>query len=112
MLGAARLARITAGRWSAGQLQPPALPGFDEKAIRKEHRDATLLTEVAHDRVIDPVEEHTSEAAIVFNKFHIKKHLNEAVDKVRRRESQPERKRTLVTEAVAGPLREGRRGTP
>jgi transposase len=35
---------------------------------------------------IGAVEEALPEAAIVFDKFHIKKHLNEAVDKVRRQE--------------------------
>lgn len=35
---------------------------------------------------IGAVEQALPEAAIVFDKFHIKKHLNEAVDKVRRQE--------------------------
>lgn len=36
---------------------------------------------------IGAVEQALPEAAIVFDKFHIKKHLNEAVDKVRRQEN-------------------------
>ena len=106
------------------QLQPPTLLGFDEKAIRKGHRYATILTDVENGCVIDPVEERTKEAAlqlpgqlpegssgsiqavamdmwpacigaveqalpeaaIVFDKFHIKKHPDEAVDKIRRQE--------------------------
>jgi len=98
--------------------------GFDEKAIGKGHRYATILSDIDGGRVIDLVEERTQEAAgkllaqlpacsresiqavamdmwpayistvgrvlpgadIVFDRFHIKKHLNEAVDKVRRRE--------------------------
>ena len=134
--GAARLARITEDAVDGvmrravergmrrRELQPPTLLGFDEKAIRKGHRYATILTDVANGRVIDLVETRTKEAAlqllgqlpagstasiqavamdmwpayigaveealpeaaIVFDKFHIKKHLNEAVDKVRRQE--------------------------
>ena len=106
------------------QLQPPTLLGFDEKAIRKGHRYATILTDVENGCVIDPVEKRTKEAAlqlpgqlpegssgsiqavamdmwpacigaveqalpeaaIVFDKFHIKKHPDEAVDKIRRQE--------------------------
>ncbi len=106
------------------KLEPPSLLGFDEKAICKGHRYATILTDVANGCVIDLVEERTTqaalqllgqlpegstssiqavamdmwpaymgaveealpEAAIVFDKFHIKKHLNEAVDKIRRQE--------------------------
>ena len=126
------------------ELEPPILIGFDEpersgdrppqaarrvsganqKAIRKGHKYATILTDVAEGRVIDLVEERSSEAAlgllrglpegsagsiqavamdmwpayigavtealpeaaVVFDRFHIKKHLNEAVDKVRRQE--------------------------
>lgn len=134
--GAARLARITEDAADGvmrravergllrRQLQPPSLLGFDEKAIRKGHRYATILTDVENGCVIDLVEERTKEAAlqllgqlpegstgsiqavamdmwpayigaveqalpdsaIVFDKFHIKKHLNEAVDKIRRQE--------------------------
>jgi len=106
------------------ELEPPLILGFDEKAIRKGHRYATILTDVASGRVIDLVEARTKEAAlqllgqlpegaaasvqavamdmwpayiqaveqalpeaaIVFDKFHLKKHLNEAVDKIRRQE--------------------------
>jgi transposase len=134
--GAGRLARITEDAADGvmrraverglrrRQLQPPSLLGFDEKAIRKRHRYATILTDVENGCVIDLVEERTMEAAlqllgqlpegstgsiqavamdmwpayigaveqalpdcaIVFDKFHIKKHLNEAVDKIRRQE--------------------------
>ena len=134
--GAARLARITEDAADGvmrraverglrrRQLQPPTLLGFDEKAIRKGHRYATILTDVENGCVIDLVEERTMAAAlqllgqlpegstgsiqavamdmwpayigaveqalpdsaIVFDKFHIKKHLNEAVDKIRRQE--------------------------
>src|SRR6478735_9213949 len=134
--GAARMARITEDAADGGmrravergllrrQLEPPSLLGFDEKAIRKGHRYATILTDVGNGCVIDLVEERTTqaalqllgqlpegstssiqavamdmwpayigaveealpEAAIVFDKFHIKKHLNEAVDKIRRQE--------------------------
>ena len=134
--GAARMARITEDAADGvmrravergllrRQLEPPSLLGFDEKAIRKGHRYATILTDVGNGCVIDLVEERTTqaalqllgqlpegstssiqavamdmwpayigaveealpEAAIVFDKFHIKKHLNEAVDKIRRQE--------------------------
>ena len=134
--GAARLARISEDAADGvmrravergllrRQLQPPTLLGFDEKALRKGHRYATILTDVENGCVIDLVEERTKEAAlqllgqlpegstgsiqavamdmwpafmgaveealpeaaIVFDKFHIKKHLNEAVDKIRRQE--------------------------
>jgi transposase len=134
--GAARLARISEDAADGvmrravergllrRQLQPPTLLGFDEKAIRKGHRYATILTDVENGCVIDLVEDRTKdaalqllgqlpegsagsiqavamdmwpafmgaveealpEAAIVFDKFHIKKHLNEAVDKIRRQE--------------------------
>lgn len=134
--GAARLARLTEDAVDGvmrraverglqrRRLEPPTLLGFDEKAIRKGHRYATILTDVTTGRVLDLVEERTTEAAlrlleqlpegstgsiqavamdmwpayiaaveralpdaaIVFDKFHIKKHLNEAVDKVRRQE--------------------------
>lgn len=140
--GAARLARISEDLADGvmrravergllrRQLQPPTLLGFDEKAIRKGHRYATILTDVEKGCVIDLVEERTKEAAlqllgklpkgsidcngstgsiqavamdmwpayigaveevlpeaaIVFDKFHIKKHLNEAVDQIRRQE--------------------------
>jgi transposase len=122
--GGARLTRITedaADGVLRRQLQPPTLLGFDEKAIRKGHRYATILTDVENGCVIDLVEERTKEAAlhllgqlpegstggvqsvamdmwpayigaveqalpeaaIVFDKFNIIKHLNEAVDKIR-----------------------------
>ncbi|RYD24540.1 MAG: ISL3 family transposase, partial [Verrucomicrobiaceae bacterium] len=79
------------------ELEPPLILGFDEKAIRKGQRYTTIMTNLENGCVIDPVEERTTEAtlrllallpeaAIVFDKFHIKKHLNEAVDKVRRQE--------------------------
>jgi transposase len=134
--GAARMARITEDAADGvmrraverglrrRQLEPPSLLGFDEKAICKGHRYATILTDVGNGCVIDLVEERTTqaalrllgqlpegsarsiqavamdmwpaymgavdqalpEAAIVFDKFHLKKHLNEAVDKVRRQE--------------------------
>ncbi len=74
--GAARLARITEDAADGvmrravergllrRQLQPPALLGFDEKAIRKGHRYATILTDVENGSVIDLVEERTKEAAL------------------------------------------------
>jgi transposase len=135
--GAARLARITddavdgvlqrsvkrgLSRRAVLKLQEV---GLDEKAIRKGHRYATILSDIGSGAVIDVVEERTKEATlelfsrlpkeslegieavamdmwpafigaagealpeatIVFDKFHIKKHLNDAVDQVRRTES-------------------------
>ncbi|MDB6134339.1 MAG: Transposase [Verrucomicrobiales bacterium] len=98
--------------------------GLDEKAIRKGHKYATILTDIDSGAVIDVAEDRTREAtaglltklperslagveavamdmwpafigaveellpeaSVVFDKFHIKKHLNEAVDKVRKSE--------------------------
>jgi transposase len=98
--------------------------GIDEKAIRRGHRYATILTDLETGTVIDVVEgrdaqsarrlfarlpealrksievvamdmwpayiraagECLPEALHVFDRFHIMKHLNEALDKVRRRE--------------------------
>jgi transposase len=74
--GAARLARITDDAADAvmrravergllrRQLQPPTLLGFDEKAIRKGHRYATILTDLENGCVIDLVEHRTKEAAL------------------------------------------------
>lgn len=134
--GAARLARITEDAADGvmrraverglmrRELEPPLILGFDEKAIRRGHRYATILTDMEKGSVIDLVEGRTKEAAlhlldllpeggsgtvqavamdmwpayiaaveqslpeaaIVFDRFHIKKHLNEAVDKIRRQE--------------------------
>jgi transposase len=134
--GAARLARVTEDQVdgvmrravSRGLLrrteQPLKYIGIDEKAIRKGHRYATLLTDLENGRVIDLIEERTQQAAEellcqlpeasrqsieavaldmwpayinafenilphasqVFDRFHIAKHLNESVDKVRREE--------------------------
>jgi len=99
--------------------------GLDEKAIRKGHRYATILTDLDSGAVIDVAEDRTREAtvklltalperslagieavamdmwpafigavgellpeaSIVFDRFHIKKHLNEAVDRVRKSEN-------------------------
>ncbi len=135
--GAARLARITEDAVDGvlkravarGLSRRTVLElrhiGLDEKAIRKGHRYATILTDIDGGGVIDVVEERTREAtlklltqqpkeslagieavamdmwpafigavggalpeaSIVFDKFHIKKHLNEAVDKVRKGEN-------------------------
>jgi len=137
--GAARLARITDDQADGvmeravrrGLLrrkeQPLRHAGFDEKAIAKGQRYATLFNDLGDPegaRVIDVVPERTQEAAagllrslpqeqrekieavamdmwpayisaveevlpqadIVFDRFHVKKHLGEAVDKVRRQE--------------------------
>jgi transposase len=100
------------------------LVGIDEKAFRKGHRYATVLTDLIKERVVDVIEGRSEEstcnllqslpgssastiqavamdmwpayinaveellpdAAIVFDRFHIKKHLNEAVDLIRRQE--------------------------
>jgi transposase len=104
---------------------PLELVGIDEKAIRKGHRYATILTDLVGERVVDvcegrtkeaaaamlgalpgavtesieavamdmwpayigAVEEKLPEAAIVFDRFHVKKYLNEGVDQVRREEN-------------------------
>lgn len=134
--GAARLARITDDQADGvmqravvrGLLrredQPLKYAGFDEKAIAKGHRYATILNDLEEGRVIDVAPERTQEAAavllrnlpleqrgkieavamdmwpayigaveevlpsadIVFDRFHVQKHLGEAVDKVRRQE--------------------------
>lgn len=134
--GAARMARITEDAADGvmrravkrgmmrRELQPLKYIGLDEKAIRKGHRYATILTDIEDNCVIDLVEDRTREAAvnllrqlpeastrsiqavamdmwpayigaveqdlpraaIVFDKYHIKAHLNQAVDKVRRQE--------------------------
>ena len=74
--GAARLARITEDATDGvmrravergllrRQLLPSTLLGFDEKAIRKGHRYATILTDIENGCVIDLVEERTKEAAL------------------------------------------------
>lgn len=113
---------------SRGLMRRPAGPiprvGFDEKATRKGHTYATILTDIDNACVIDLIEERTEkaatqlleqlpessrqsieavamdmwpayiatvnkvlpEASIVFDRFHLKKHLNEAIDQVRRQE--------------------------
>lgn len=136
VLGAARLARVTedqvdgvmARAVARGLLRRTAQPlrrvAVDEKAVRKGHRYATILTDLEHGRVIDLIEERTQKAtedllhqlpeasrqtieavaldmwpayinafanvlpraSQVFDRFHIAKHLNESVDKVRREE--------------------------
>lgn len=103
---------------------PLELVGIDEKAIRRHHRYATVLSDLISGEVVEvckgrtkeatcqmlgelprtatasieavamdmwpayisAVEETLPEAAIVFDRFHIKKYLNDAVDKVRRQE--------------------------
>jgi transposase len=103
---------------------PLELVGIDEKALRKGHRYATILTDLVSGHVIEvckdrtkegaceilrslpasatksieavamdmwpayiaAVEEQLPEAAIVFDRFHVKKYLNDGVDKVRRQE--------------------------
>ena len=134
--GAARLAQVTDDQVDGvmqravarGLLRRTAQPlkylGVDEKAIRKGHRYATILTDLDNGRVIDLIEERTQKAtedllcqlpeasrqsieavaldmwpayinafenvlphaSQVFDRFHIAKHLNESVDKVRREE--------------------------
>lgn len=104
--------------------EPVKSLGIDEKAIRRHHQFATILTDIGGGRVLEVAEERTTEAAagllrdlpeevrngieavamdmwpayisavgevlpeaaIVFDRFHVSKHLNEAVDKVRRGE--------------------------
>jgi len=106
------------------QQSPLELVGVDEKAIRRRHRYATILSDLVSGTVIEVCEGRTKQAtcqlfkslpatatesieavamdmwpayigaaeemlpraAIVFDRFHIKKYLNEAVDKVRRQE--------------------------
>lgn len=144
--GAARIARITrdqaegvmnrAVKRGLARREEISLSqvGIDEKAIRKRHQYATILTDLDSGRVVEVVEKRTKqaakellenlpdkvsqsieavamdmwpayigavedvlpEAAIVFDRFHIKKHLNEAVDRVRRKEN-----RKLVKEGDA-----------
>jgi transposase len=103
---------------------PLELVGIDEKAIRRHHRYATVLSDLITGEVIEvcqgrtkeatcqmlrelseeatatieavamdmwpayisAIEEMLPEAAIVFDRFHIKKYLNDAVDTVRRQE--------------------------
>lgn len=134
--GAARLAGITADEADGvleravarglARRKEEAIPslGIDEKAIRKHHRYATILSDIEGGRVYEVAEGRTTEAAagllrdlpeavrasieavamdmwpaymravteqlpeasIVFDRFHVSKHLNEAVDKVRRGE--------------------------
>ncbi|MFT4547254.1 MAG: transposase [Verrucomicrobiales bacterium] len=76
--------------------------GLDEKAIRKYHRYATVLSDIGRGCVHEVIEGRTkavamdmckgyrgavgevlSEAIIVFDRFDVKAHLNKAVDKVR-----------------------------
>lgn len=109
---------------SRREATPLELVGLDEKALRKRHRYATILTDLISGHVIDigngrtkeaavelmnslpseqtqsieavamdmwqgyisAVEETLPEAAIVFDRYHLKAHLNQAVDKVRRGE--------------------------
>lgn len=135
--GAARMARITDDAadgvmkravdrgMSRRKVRTLRHIGIDEKAIRKGHRYATILTDIEDGSVIDIAEDRTLESAvgllfslpeeirkgieaaamdmwpayigaiemtlpnasIVFDKFHIKGHLNTAVDKVRRQEN-------------------------
>jgi len=99
--------------------------GLDEKSFRRGHSYISLLTDLTGSRVLEVVEDRTTEAAnglwkdlsdgqkqqieavaidmwpafansveanaqqaeIVHDRFHISKHLNEAVDKVRRSEN-------------------------
>jgi len=134
--GAARLAGLTDDQVDGvmqravarGLLRREAQPlkhvGFDEKAIARGRRYATIFNDLSGVRVIDVAPERTQEAAagllrevpqeqrekieavaidmwpayisaveevlpaadIVFDRFHVQKHLGEAVDKVRRQE--------------------------
>lgn len=106
------------------QYEPLELVGLDEKALRKGHRYATILTDLISGNVIEisldrtkesarellgslppaitksieavamdmwpayigAVQEQWPEAAIVYDRFHVKKYLNEGVDQVRRQE--------------------------
>jgi transposase len=106
------------------ELEPLQLIGIDEKALRKRHKYATIITDLVSGCVVEisetrtleattqlleelprqatesieavamdmwpayisAVEKTLPEAAIVFDKFHIKMHLNDGVDKVRRAE--------------------------
>jgi transposase len=131
--GAARLAKINIGEAEGvmgravrrgllhrEEREMPAV-GLDEKAIRKHHRYATVLSDIGRGCVHEVVESRTKEATmamlrglpettrasieavamdmwkgyrgavgevlpeaiIVFDRFHVKAHLNKAVDKVR-----------------------------
>lgn len=131
--GAARLAKINIGEAEGvmgravqrgllrrEEREMPAI-GLDEKAIRKHHRYATVLSDIGRSCVHEVVEGRTKEATIemlrslpettrasieavamdmwkgyrgavgeelpevviVFDRFHVKAHLNKAVDKVR-----------------------------
>lgn len=108
------------------QEEPVPYVGVDEKAFKKRHRYATIVTDIVGGRVLyvakdrkqssldgfwksltdaqrsgiqavamdmwepyeNSVREHLDDAEerIVFDKFHVAKHLGEAVDKVRRQE--------------------------
>lgn len=132
-IGAARLAKINIGEAEGvmeravrrgllrrEEREMPAI-GLDEKAIRKHHRYATVLSDIGRSCVHEVVEGRTKEATIemlrtlpettrasieavamdmwkgyrgavgeelpeaiiVFDRFHVKAHLNKAVDKVR-----------------------------
>ena len=61
---------------------------------------------------IAAVEQALPEAAIVFDKFHTKKHLNEAVDKIRRRKPHAQGQQIPVAAAASGSLPGGRRAVP
>ena len=50
---------------------------------------------------IDVIHEYCSETVIVFDKFHIVRHLIEAVDKIRRTEAKPSVKWALKCLKVA-----------
>lgn len=107
------------------KLEPLILIGIDEKALRKRHNYATIITDLCTGNVIEigdgrtkevasdlleslpeevmqsieavtidmwpayisAIEETLPESEIVFDRFHIKGHLNQAVDQVRRQEN-------------------------
>jgi len=91
-------------------LKPPkilfATEGKDASTLQRfkadleaHHGDASQIQEICCDMspaFISGVEKHFPEAHLTFDKFHVLKVLNEAVDKVRRQEQQdrPELKRT------------------
>jgi len=91
-------------------LQPPkvlfATEGKDASTLEQfktdlevHHGDSSHIQEICCDMspaFISGVEKHFSDAHLTFDKFHVLKVLNEAVDKVRRQEQQirPELKST------------------
>jgi transposase len=60
--------------------------GVDEKAIAKRHRYLTIVADLAQSRVLYLADDRKQDTKIVFDKFHVVKHLHEAVDRVRRGE--------------------------